>query len=550
MNACLLYENKDWTNVEPYSDAPSIIQDLGLKTLFEAASKEVEKDGDRVKSIKKADAYLAETMKKVMMVPLQSPEEIKYRQDVLQDCLTREAFTCELYDVATQMLVQWDKLGRKSADKSGGRNPSAILMEDIQLLELFVKTLSRVKKLFEEHQERFSSKGLLSFYERLCGEFSEETEQSLYKILEDISFYTGNDEEDKKRNKVRKPKIVLECGIGEGLKFSSVKLEQIAAEAKKFHNPNGAIAKLQDYMNKFVPDSVSIQKNTELKDQAYQLEYQVVRYVVSCCNPFITSFGQFFEQLRLQAAFYKGAVNLRQHMLRFGLGWCLPVAGNRDELRFRELKELAMCMEQRVNAVGNTCSIDDRMLLIVTGANQGGKSTFLRSIGVAQVMMQSGLMVAAESYQSGIFPRVFTHFTRREDSAMNSGRLDDELRRMNQIVEQIAEHTGEGSMVLLNESFATTTEKEGSVIAYDIIRALTEAGVKVLTVTHLLSFAQRMYDENVNRVETDVEFLCAERLENGTRTFKMIQHAPEMTSFGLDLYDSIVGKVTVQPSNS
>lgn len=547
MNACLLYENKDWSNVEPYSDAPSIIQDLGLKTLFVAASKEVVKDGDRIASIKKEDMYLLETMRKVMMVPLQSREEIGYRQEILQDCLTREDFTCELYEIATQMMVEWDKLGRKSTDKSGGRSPSAVLMEDIRLLELFVKTLSKIKKLLEEHREGFSSKGLLSFYERFCGEFSEETEQSLYKILEDISFYTGDDEEDKNRNRVRKPKIILECGIGEGLKFSSVKLEQVEAEVKKFRNPNGAIAKIQDYINKFVPDSVSLQKNTELKDQTNRLEYQVVRYVVSCCNPFITSFGQFFEQLRFQAAFYKGAVNLKQHMLRFGLGWCLPVAGNRNELRFRELKELVMCMEQRVNAVGNTCSIDNRMLLIVTGANQGGKSTFLRSIGIAQVMMQSGLMVAAESYQSGIFPRFFTHFTRREDSAMNSGRLDDELRRMNQIVERIAEHSGEGSMMLLNESFATTTEKEGSVIAYDIIRALTEAGVKVLTVTHLLSFAQRMYDENVDHAETEVEFLCAERLENGTRTFKMIQHAPEMTSFGLDLYDTIVGKANIQP---
>lgn len=175
------------------------------------------------------------------------------------------------------------------------------------------------------------------------------------------------------------------------------------------------------------------------------------------------------------------------------------------------------------------------MLLIVTGANQGGKSTFLRSIGIAQVLMQCGLMVTAESFESGIFPSLFTHFTRREDSAMNSGRLDEELGRMNQIVENL----GERSLVLLNESFATTTEKEGSVIAYDIIKALNEAGVKVLTVTHLLSFAQKMYDEK--KEGQGVEFFSAERLENGKRTFKMIQHAPELTSFGLDLYEKIVG---------
>ncbi len=195
-----------------------------------------------------------------------------------------------------------------------------------------------------------------------------------------------------------------------------------------------------------------------------------------------------------------------------------------------------MCLEQRVDAVGNTCDMKHKMLLIVTGANQGGKSTFLRSIGIAQVMMQSGLMVTAERFESAIFPDLFTHFTRREDSEMNSGRLDEELGRMNQIIE----HLGEHPLLLLNESFATTTEKEGSVIAYDIIKALNEIGVKILTVTHLLSFARKMYQECQERPDSDIEFLSAERLQGGVRTFKMIQHAPELTSFGLDLYEEIV----------
>lgn len=128
---------------------------------------------------------------------------------------------------------------------------------------------------------------------------------------------------------------------------------------------------------------------------------------------------------------------------------------------------------------------------------------------------------------------------------MNSGRLDEELSRMNQIIE----HLGEKPLVLLNESFATTTEKEGSVIAYDIIRALVEHGVKILTVTHLLSFAQRMYKESQENPETTVEFLSAERKPGGVRTFKMIQHAPEMTSFGLDLYEEIVEKKELSGGN-
>ena len=122
---------------------------------------------------------------------------------------------------------------------------------------------------------------------------------------------------------------------------------------------------------------------------------------------------------------------------------------------------------------------------------------------------------------------------------MNSGRLDEELSRMNGIIE----HIGDGSLLLLNESFATTTEKEGSVIAYDIITALIEAGVRVLTVTHLLSFARRVHEESKNDPDSAIEFLSAERKEDGRRTFRMIRHEPELTSFGLDLYREIVGEI-------
>ena len=121
---------------------------------------------------------------------------------------------------------------------------------------------------------------------------------------------------------------------------------------------------------------------------------------------------------------------------------------------------------------------------------------------------------------------------------MNSGRLDEELNRMSQIVD----HLEPNAMLLLNESFATTTEKEGSVIAYDIIKALTEAGVKVLTVTHLLSFAQQVYAEAQEANTVGVEFLSAERGANGERTYHMIQHEPELTSFGMDLYEEIIGE--------
>ena len=133
-------------------------------------------------------------------------------------------------------------------------------------------------------------------------------------------------------------------------------------------------------------------------------------------------------------------------------------------------------------------------------------------------------------------------------------------------MDQIVSNLGERSLLLLNESFATTTEKEGSAIAYDILRALKEEGVRILTVTHLLSFAQRVYEEAGGKLKeqarpveqtestegeskrkvgdawSGVAFLSAQRLSDGTRTYKILPHAPEMTSFGLELYDEVLSR--------
>lgn len=537
MNAYLLYPQREWENNKRYFDYQSITQDLGLKTLFSAASKKVIYEDGIVKKIADPDPFLFDTMKKVMMVPLETGEEIRYRQDILKDCINNEDFIEELYQSSANLLVAWSKLGRRANDKASKRNTVTGLVDDIHVLSLFVKGLCCIKDLCKQYEHNLDSKGFKAFIKRIKEDFSDKVEFNMKKILQDISFFMDDGEEGELK-KINKPRIVFECGIEECLKFDHFKLEEVTSKAVKYRGPKNPIMNVQKILNSLTPDSTAAQGSRAMEEQITGLEFAIVSYIVASCAPFISLFSGFFDQLHLESAFYRGAINIEHHMARFQVDSCFPEIGNQSELSFEDLKEIVMCMEQRVNAVGNTCNIKDKMLLIVTGANQGGKSTFLRSIGIAQIMFQCGLRVSAKYFCSGIFPSLFTHFTRREDSEMNSGRLDEELGRMNQIIE----HLGKNSLILLNESFATTTEKEGSVIAYDIIKALMEAGVKILSVTHLLSFAQRIYNENMQNEVSKVTFLCAQRMEDGTRTYKMIQHAPELTSFGLDLYEDIIVK--------
>jgi DNA mismatch repair ATPase MutS len=181
--------------------------------------------------------------------------------------------------------------------------------------------------------------------------------------------------------------------------------------------------------------------------------------------------------------------------------------------------------------VGNTVNAERKNLIVITGANQGGKSTFLRSIGLAQMMMQCGLFVGADIFQAGICLALFTHYKREEDATMKSGKFDEELARMG----DIADHLLPNSMLLFNESFAATNEREGSEIATQIVRALLEKGMTVFYVTHLYEFAHGLFDER----NDSAIFLRAERSADGTRSFRLAEGEPLQTSYGEDLYKKV-----------
>lgn len=104
---------------------------------------------------------------------------------------------------------------------------------------------------------------------------------------------------------------------------------------------------------------------------------------------------------------------------------------------------------------------------------------------------------------------------------------------MSSIIDQVS---GD-NFVLLNESFASTNEREGSEIGRQIVRAMLEQGIKVGYVTHMFDLADRLRTER----DGDAAFLRAERLTDGRRTFRIIPGDPLPTSHGQDIYRRIFG---------
>jgi hypothetical protein len=191
----------------------------------------------------------------------------------------------------------------------------------------------------------------------------------------------------------------------------------------------------------------------------------------------------FFNMLRAELGFYVACLNLYEQLVEKAEPTCFPVplAAGKAMLAPRQLYDVSLAFHLDSEVVGNDVDADGRALVMITGANQGGKSTFLRSVGLAQLMMQAGMFVGAESFAAHVCDGVFTHFKREEDATMTRGKLEEELHRMSEIADAIRPT----SLLLCNESFASTSEREGSEIARQVVGALIEAGVKVFFVTHL-----------------------------------------------------------------
>jgi DNA mismatch repair ATPase MutS len=240
----------------------------------------------------------------------------------------------------------------------------------------------------------------------------------------------------------------------------------------------------------------------------------------------------FFAALRIELAFYLGCVNLAEFFEKKGEPTCFPTPHEVEDESFlvSDLYDVGLAITLKNKVVGNDANADGKSLVVITGPNTGGKSTFLRSAGLAQMMMQAGMFVGARRYDASVCHGLHTHYKREEDTGMVSGKFDEEVARMSEIVDHIQPY----AMLLSNESFSSTNEREGSEIGRMIFSTLLAQKVRVLCVTHMYALAQAFYADRKNAL-----FLRAARAEDGTRSFKLAEGEPLPTSFGDDLYKRI-----------
>jgi DNA mismatch repair ATPase MutS len=496
MKAFLMYKDRDFDLQRKLpSNEQTLTQDLELDTLFNAMAL--------------GDNFLFEVAKKALLSGLNDLDTIRYRQNILKDCLKNSSIVRDIYDIAVESIES----EKKHYWGIFSKYPGAILHGSIDVLQIFVGMLKKLRNIADEHAGKFESEGFTALFAMLKKELSDEYFAIVQDHLIELKFRDG---------------VLISAELGKGNKGTNYILRKLQEKKQSWMKRIFAKKPLVYTFYIHPRDESGARALSELRDRGINL----VANALAQSTDHILSF---FNMLRTELAFYIGCLNLHGQLAQMGepMSFPQPVAPAERRHSFNGLYDVCLALTMKQKIVGNDLNADDKDLVIITGANQGGKSTLLRSIGLCQLMMQCGMFVPAESFCSNVCDSLFTHYKREEDATMKSGKLDEELSRMSDIVDKITSN----SMLLFNESFAATNEREGSEIARQITSALLEKLIKVFFVTHLYEFGHGFYGKKME----NAIFLRAERQTDGGRTFKIIEGEPLQTSYGEDLYNGIFG---------
>jgi DNA mismatch repair protein MutS len=187
-----------------------------------------------------------------------------------------------------------------------------------------------------------------------------------------------------------------------------------------------------------------------------------------------------------EVQFYVGYLDAISRLREAGLPFCYPtVTPGVHAIHGRGVFDLALAaslVRDRVPVIVNDVDLSGaERVLVVTGPNQGGKTTFARTIGQVHHLARIGVPVPGEELGLPLVDRIFTHFERAEQVEDLTSKLEDDLRRIHRIVGEATP----SSLLIMNESFSSTTVGDQLFIGRRVLRSIIERGLLCVVVTFL-----------------------------------------------------------------
>ena len=198
---------------------------------------------------------------------------------------------------------------------------------------------------------------------------------------------------------------------------------------------------------------------------------------------------------------------------------------------FQEKNNTSNLPENKISGViPNDISFSDKKLFVITGPNNGGKTAFARALGTAAVFFGAGAPIFAKSAAFSAGLDILTHFTANETHLVESGRLQDEINRLNKVIEKSDEY----SFVILNETFAGTNSIKALDLFNNFLKERDKAKFLCVYVTHFHNIAFHV-EEQGEKLSECGNLIAMIDPNAHIRTYKLLPANPSDTSYSRDI---------------
>ena len=275
-----------------------------------------------------------------------------------------------------------------------------------------------------------------------------------------------------------------------------------------------------------------------IKDTVTNIMRQTVNEIKSTVKRYVNISGYMLIELMPEILFYVRWADLIDKIKESGMPVCKPeiLPPERRDCSFKGLYNIKLAIKNvqgdRINIITNDIDFnDDQRIFILTGPNRGGKTIFTQAWGLAMLLAQLGISVPAEQAEISPCDNIFTHFPADENDTVDLGRLGEESKRLAEIFDMATER----SLMLLNESLATTSVTEGLFIAKDVVRAMRYLGVRCIFNTHMHDLARSVDELNAEVEGSSRAVSLVTGVHDGERSFKVSLLPPQGISYAKDI---------------
>jgi len=507
------------------------------------------------KLICNANAY---KMQQILCELCDDEETINYRLDVIDDLLSMPELADTLKKIV-HIMIDNDK---GSIYNISTPDSFTTLDAAVTAFEAYIRCIDFMHEFTQRRGADAKSQGIrkmLDFFERcysdkhykaLCGDISELREKIKGRIKSVVVAINLDDE------LVPVSAGLIEISDKEYTKKPTM-LDRIIYHGAKFGDKNvmGALRQRYEYEgnDKSSKDRIAAPHEKALFEELDFITKKYIELVDDALDEYRAIGFKDVYSIEYQLDFYMGVIALIKSARSKGLEMCRPrllPAGERravikglfDPIYFSEASIYNLSHKDKRQVVTNDISLDEAAgFYILTGANNGGKTTFVRAIGLCQIMAQAGLYVPASECEISPVDMVYTHFPKEEQKGIDSSRFTSEIKQFKEISDVITNR----SLLLMNESIQSTTPKECVDIAVSLVHIFCILGVRGIFATHLVDIAPRALELNTDdEMNTMVESITVSVDEStGERLYKIKKGLPGDSSyadtifekFGLDL---------------